>query len=71
MPLSTLTPGCFPPFRRNRANAVEGSVEEVVGILQRANTLLLEAQGHLRGSGSSLRFIQERVDEVRDAQDPA
>uniref|UniRef100_A0A8C3QWI8 Laminin subunit beta 3 n=1 Tax=Cyanoderma ruficeps TaxID=181631 RepID=A0A8C3QWI8_9PASS len=52
---------------RNRANAVEGSVEEVVGTLQRSNTALLEAQGALRGSGSSLRFIQERVDEVRDA----
>ncbi|NWT60196.1 LAMB3 protein, partial [Erythrocercus mccallii] len=52
---------------RNRANAVEGSVEEVLGTLQRANTGLLEAQGALRGSGSSLRFIQERVDEVRDA----
>ncbi|NXB73076.1 LAMB3 protein, partial [Donacobius atricapilla] len=52
---------------RNRANAVEGSVEEVLGTLQRANTALLEAQGALRGSGSSLRFIQERVDEVRGA----
>ncbi|NXI26094.1 LAMB3 protein, partial [Sterrhoptilus dennistouni] len=56
---------------RNRANAVEGSVEEVVGTLQRANTLLLEAQGHLRGSGSSLRFIQERVDEIEAVLGPA
>ncbi|KAF4796172.1 hypothetical protein TURU_086338 [Turdus rufiventris] len=48
---------------RNRANAVEGSVEEVLGTLQRANSVLLEAQGALRGSGSSLRFIQERLDE--------
>lgn len=39
-----------------------------MGTLQRAHTVLLEAQGALRGSGSSLRFIQERVDEVRDAQ---
>ncbi|KAI1231066.1 Laminin subunit beta-3, partial [Lamprotornis superbus] len=53
---------------RNRANAVEGSVEEVLGTLQRANTGLLEAQGALRGSGSSLRFIQERLEEVRDTQ---
>ncbi|XP_030919815.1 laminin subunit beta-3 [Geospiza fortis] len=51
---------------RNRANAVQGSVEEVLGSLQRANTVLLEAQGALRGSGSSLRFIRERVEEVRD-----
>uniref|UniRef100_A0A8C3UU29 Laminin subunit beta 3 n=1 Tax=Catharus ustulatus TaxID=91951 RepID=A0A8C3UU29_CATUS len=52
---------------RNRANAVEGSVEEVLGTLQRANSVLLEARGALRGSGSSLRFIQERLEEVRDA----
>uniref|UniRef100_A0A803VAH2 Laminin subunit beta 3 n=1 Tax=Ficedula albicollis TaxID=59894 RepID=A0A803VAH2_FICAL len=52
---------------RNRAKAVEGSVEEVLGTLQRASAVLLEAQGALRGSGSSLRFIQERLDEVRDA----
>lgn len=43
-------------------------MEEVVGTLQRANTVLLEAQGALRGSGSSLRFIQERVEEVSDAR---
>lgn len=68
MQLPTLTPGCFPHFPRNRANAVEGNVEEVVGNLRRANTVLLEARGAIRGSGSSLRFIQERVDEVSDAQ---
>uniref|UniRef100_A0A803VK11 Laminin subunit beta 3 n=1 Tax=Ficedula albicollis TaxID=59894 RepID=A0A803VK11_FICAL len=45
---------------RNRAKAVEGSVEEVLGTLQRASAVLLEAQGALRGSGSSLRFIQDR-----------
>ncbi|RMB99308.1 hypothetical protein DUI87_24041 [Hirundo rustica rustica] len=56
---------------RNRANAVEGSVEEVLGTLQRANTVLLEAQGALRGSGSSLRFIQERVDEIEAVLGPA
>ncbi|NWU36057.1 LAMB3 protein, partial [Hylia prasina] len=56
---------------RNRANAVEGSVEEVVGTLQRAHTVLLEAQGALRGSGSSLRFIQERVDEIEAVLGPA
>ncbi|XP_066060077.1 laminin subunit beta-3 [Chamaea fasciata] len=56
---------------RNRANAVEGGVEEVLGTLQRANTVLLEAQGHLRGSGSSLRFIQERVDEIEAVLGPA
>ncbi|KAM6044565.1 laminin subunit beta-3 isoform 2-T2 [Chlamydotis macqueenii] len=49
---------------RNRANAVEGNVEEVVGNLRRANTVLLEARGAIRGSGSSLRFIQERVNEI-------
>ncbi|CAM9844248.1 unnamed protein product [Bubo scandiacus] len=56
---------------RNRANAVEGSVEEVVGNLRRANTVLLEAQGAIRGSGSSLRFIQERVDEIEAVLGPA
>lgn len=55
---------CFLCFPRNRANAVEGDVEEVVGYLRRANTVLLEAQGAIRGSSSSLRFIQERVEEV-------
>ncbi|NXN78096.1 LAMB3 protein, partial [Bombycilla garrulus] len=56
---------------RNRANAAEGSVEEVLGSLQRANTGLLEAQGALRGSGSSLRFIRERVEEIGDVLGPA
>ncbi|NXO50214.1 LAMB3 protein, partial [Aramus guarauna] len=56
---------------RNRANAVEANVEEVVGNLQRANTVLLEAQGAIRGSGSSLRFIQERVDEIEAVLGPA
>ncbi|NXL99122.1 LAMB3 protein, partial [Tyrannus savana] len=56
---------------RNRANAVEGSVEEVVGNLQQANTMLLEAQGAIRGSGSSLRFIRERVDEIEAVLGPA
>ncbi|KAM6108146.1 laminin subunit beta-3 [Pterocles gutturalis] len=56
---------------RNRANAVEGSVEEVLGNLRRANTVLLEAQGAIRGSGSSLRFIQERVDEIEAVLGPA
>ncbi|NXP24291.1 LAMB3 protein, partial [Scytalopus superciliaris] len=56
---------------RNRANTVEGNVEEVVGNLQRANTMLLEAQGALRGSGSSLRFIRERVDEIEAVLGPA
>ncbi|XP_040472736.1 laminin subunit beta-3 isoform X2 [Falco naumanni] len=56
---------------RNRANAVEGNVEEVVRSLRRANTVLLEAQGAIRGSGSSLRFIQERVDEIEAVLGPA
>ncbi|KAM6295093.1 laminin subunit beta-3 [Aegotheles albertisi] len=56
---------------RNRANAVEGNVEEVVGNLRQANTVLLEARGAIRGSGSSLRFIQERVDEIEAVLGPA
>ncbi|NXI74677.1 LAMB3 protein, partial [Anseranas semipalmata] len=56
---------------RNRANAVEGDVEEVVGNLRRANTVLLEAQGAIRGSSSSLRFIQERVEEIEAVLGPA
>lgn len=45
-------------------------MEEVLGNLQRANAVLLEAQAALRGSGSSLRFIRERVEEVRDPGGP-
>ncbi|NWV62794.1 LAMB3 protein, partial [Malurus elegans] len=56
---------------RNQANAVEASVEEVVGNLQRANAVLLEAQGAIRGSGSSLSFIRERVAEIEDVLGPA
>ncbi|NXX54353.1 LAMB3 protein, partial [Scopus umbretta] len=56
---------------RNRANAMEGNVEEVVGNLRRANTVLLEAQGAIRGLGSSLQFIQERVDEIQAVLGPA
>ncbi|NXE92810.1 LAMB3 protein, partial [Menura novaehollandiae] len=56
---------------RNRANAVEGNVEEVVRNLQQANTVLLEAQGAIRGSGSSLHFIQERVNEIEAVLGPA
>ncbi|XP_042655975.1 laminin subunit beta-3 [Tyto alba] len=56
---------------RNRANTVEGSVEDVVRNLRRANTVLLEARGAIRGSGSSLRFIQERVDEIQAVLSPA
>ncbi|XP_062461483.1 laminin subunit beta-3 [Pezoporus occidentalis] len=56
---------------RNRASAVEGNVEEVVGNLQRAKTVLLEAQGAIKGSGSSLRFIQERVNEIKAVLGPA
>ncbi|NWX87818.1 LAMB3 protein, partial [Nothoprocta pentlandii] len=56
---------------RNRANAVEGNVEEVVGNLRRANTVLLEAQGAIRGSSSSLRFIQERIEEINAVLGPA
>ncbi|PKU37545.1 laminin subunit beta-3 [Limosa lapponica baueri] len=59
-----------PSARANRANAVEGNVEEVVGNLRRANTVLLEARGAIRGSGSSLRFIQERVDEIKAVLGP-
>lgn len=55
----------------NRANAVEGNVEDVVGNLRRANTVLLEAQGAIRGSGSSLQFIQERVNEIEAVLGPA
>ncbi|KAM6311047.1 laminin subunit beta-3 [Podargus strigoides] len=56
---------------RNRANAVEGNVAEVVGNLRRASAVLLEARGAIRGSGSSLRFIQERVDEIEAVLGPA
>ncbi|NXH12513.1 LAMB3 protein, partial [Bucco capensis] len=56
---------------RNRANAMEGKVEEVLGNLRRANAMLLEAQGVIRGSASSLRFIQERVDEIQAVLGPA
>eukprot|EP00075_Anas_platyrhynchos_P011296 XP_027300549.1 laminin subunit beta-3 isoform X3 [Anas platyrhynchos] len=56
---------------RNRANAVEGNVEEVVEYLKQANTVLLEAQRDIRGSSSLLRFIQERVEEIEAVLGPA
>uniref|UniRef100_A0A8C3S8Z0 Laminin subunit beta 3 n=1 Tax=Chelydra serpentina TaxID=8475 RepID=A0A8C3S8Z0_CHESE len=51
---------------RNRANAVEGNVEEVVENLRQANTVLQEAQDAISGSSYSLGLIQLRIDEVSD-----
>ncbi|XP_034626450.1 laminin subunit beta-3 [Trachemys scripta elegans] len=50
---------------RNRANAVEGNVEEVVENLRQANTVLQEAQDAISGSGYSLQLIQLRIDEIQ------
>ncbi|XP_075766153.1 laminin subunit beta-3 isoform X2 [Pelodiscus sinensis] len=55
---------------RNRANAVEGDVEEVVDNLRQANTVLLEAQDLLSGSSSSLRLLQLRIDEIQSVLGP-
>ncbi|XP_067414925.1 LOW QUALITY PROTEIN: laminin subunit beta-3 [Emydura macquarii macquarii] len=55
---------------RNRANAVEGNVEEVVENLRQANTVLQEAQGAISGSSYSLRLIQLRIDEIQTVLGP-
>lgn len=53
-------------FSRNRANAIEGKVEDVAENLKQANTALQEAENIIRVSGYSLQLIQDRLDEVRD-----
>ncbi|XP_074833632.1 laminin subunit beta-3 [Carettochelys insculpta] len=55
---------------RNRANAVEGNVEEVVENLRQANTALQEAQDLMSGSSSSLQLIQLRTDEIQSVLGP-
>ncbi|KAJ7331751.1 hypothetical protein JRQ81_013931, partial [Phrynocephalus forsythii] len=56
---------------RNRANAVESNVEDVVDNLRQANTALQEAEDTIRGSNSSLAFIQSRLDEIQTVLGPA
>uniref|UniRef100_A0A7M4DUM8 Laminin subunit beta 3 n=1 Tax=Crocodylus porosus TaxID=8502 RepID=A0A7M4DUM8_CROPO len=56
---------------RNRANAVEGNVEEVAENLRQARTVLQEAQEMIRGSSYSLQFVQDRLDEIQSVLGPA
>lgn len=56
---------------RSRAHAVEGQVEEVLGALQQGTLALQEAQDTMRGTGRSLRLIQDRVAEVQQVLGPA
>ncbi|XP_066480764.1 laminin subunit beta-3 [Tiliqua scincoides] len=55
---------------RTRANAVEGNVEEVVENLRQANIALQGAEDTIRGSGYSLRLIQDRLDEIQTVLNP-
>nr|XP_020636311.1 laminin subunit beta-3 [Pogona vitticeps]XP_020636312.1 laminin subunit beta-3 [Pogona vitticeps]XP_020636313.1 laminin subunit beta-3 [Pogona vitticeps] len=56
---------------RNRANAIESNVEDVVDNLRQANTALQEAEDTIRGSGYSLQFVQSRLDEIQTVLGPA
>ncbi|XP_062999151.1 laminin subunit beta-3 [Elgaria multicarinata webbii] len=56
---------------RNRANAIEGSVEDVAENLNQANLALQEAEDTIHGSSYSLRLIQDRLDEIQTVLTPA
>nr|XP_034978544.1 laminin subunit beta-3 isoform X1 [Zootoca vivipara]XP_034978545.1 laminin subunit beta-3 isoform X1 [Zootoca vivipara]XP_034978546.1 laminin subunit beta-3 isoform X1 [Zootoca vivipara] len=56
---------------RNRANAIGANVEDVVENLKQANTALQEAEDTIRGSGYSLRLIQDRLNEIQAVLNPA
>ncbi|KAI4563383.1 hypothetical protein MJT46_010992 [Ovis ammon polii x Ovis aries] len=56
---------------RSRAHVVEGQVEEVLGALRQGTLALQEAQDTMRGTGRSLRLIQDRVAEVQQVLGPA
>ncbi|XP_061488032.1 laminin subunit beta-3 [Rhineura floridana] len=56
---------------RNRANAIEGNVEDVVENLRQGNIALQEAEDTIHGSGYSLRLIQDRLDEIQTVLSPA
>uniref|UniRef100_A0A8C8SKQ9 Laminin subunit beta-3 n=1 Tax=Pelusios castaneus TaxID=367368 RepID=A0A8C8SKQ9_9SAUR len=55
---------------RNRANTIEGNVEEVVENLRQANLVLQEAQDAISGSSYLLRLIQLRIDEIQTVLGP-
>ncbi|XP_054836950.1 laminin subunit beta-3 [Eublepharis macularius] len=56
---------------RNRANAIEGNLEDVAENLRKANTALQAAEDTIHGSGYSLRLIQDRLDEIQMVLSPA
>ncbi|XP_023422897.1 laminin subunit beta-3 [Cavia porcellus] len=56
---------------RIRAHSVEGQVEDVVGNLRQGAVALQEARDTMRGTGRSLRLIQDRVAEVQQVLGPA
>ncbi|KAH0618918.1 hypothetical protein JD844_018460 [Phrynosoma platyrhinos] len=56
---------------RNRANAIEGNVEDVLDNLIQANTALQEAEDTISSSGYSLRLIQDRLDEIQTVLGPS
>ncbi|XP_060628816.2 laminin subunit beta-3 isoform X2 [Anolis sagrei] len=56
---------------RNRANAIEGNVEDVVENLRQARTVLQEAEDTISGSSYSLRLIQDRLDEIQTVLGPS
>ncbi|XP_060087236.1 laminin subunit beta-3 [Heteronotia binoei] len=56
---------------RNRANTIEGNVEDVAENLRQANIALQEAEDTIHGSGYSLQLIQDRLDEIQMVLSPA
>ncbi|XP_053313559.1 laminin subunit beta-3 [Spea bombifrons] len=56
---------------RNKAMDVEGNVDGVIMNLRNAKTALLEAEDKIRGTGTSLMQIQDRMEEIQDVLGPA
>uniref|UniRef100_A0A8D2KYR6 Laminin subunit beta 3 n=1 Tax=Varanus komodoensis TaxID=61221 RepID=A0A8D2KYR6_VARKO len=56
---------------RNRANAIEGNVDDVSENLKQANLALQEAEYTIRSSGRSLQHMQGRLDEIQSVLGPA
>ncbi|XP_028925322.1 laminin subunit beta-3 [Ornithorhynchus anatinus] len=50
---------------RNRANAIEGQVEDVMENLRQGSSALQEAKGTLNGTGRSMDLLRARISEVR------
>ncbi|XP_029429936.1 laminin subunit beta-3 isoform X2 [Rhinatrema bivittatum] len=56
---------------RNKANLVEGNVEDVVTNVRRARTALQEAEDTIGGSSYSMRLIEDRLGEIQQVLTPS